>query len=39
MDEFHEMFQESENALDDFLYSEKLSDVTLIHPVTKATYK
>ena len=35
----HEMFQDTECKLNDFLGNEKLADVTLIHPLTGAAYK
>ena len=33
------MFQDKEAKLSDFLSNDKLADVTLINPITKATYK
>ena len=39
VDGWREMFQEPECKINDFLSNDKLSDVTLIHPVTGAAYK
>ena len=38
-DGWHEMFQDKEAKLSDFLSNDKLADVTLINPITKATYQ
>ena len=39
VDGWREMFQDTEGKINDFLGNDKLSDVTLIHPLTGAAYK